>query len=642
MSQPVRAEPTRRSTDRPPLQTPARRTDPTPLRRRRPQLLWVILAIAAALRVVGLEHAPPPLNQDEASRAYDAWCLLETGADRHGRPWPFFLESFGPGDYTAALSVYLTVPFVALLGPSVTAVRLPDALLGVATIALLYAWWRRQADGTTAILAATVLALDPWHIALSRTAHESGFAPFFLVAALMGLCFAGLLPEAEANSKPSRGRVGGRAAWASFAGVMLAMHTWIYPATRLFTPVFVLIMAALYARPWIAQGGDPIREPPPADGVPKPSETQTGRRRRATRPVVVAAVLGLALGAAPLWLTAWRHPDRLAARSNATLLIHQDLSWGGRMAAFFRNYAANLDPRYQFLQADEMSGASIPGVGQHLVVLAPLWLIGLIRILADLRRKRSARLLLAWLLLYPLPAAVCSDWNPHPMRTVAGLALFPIITAIGARGLIGRLAGRSRRVRRIATATMGLALAANVAHFCDAYFRRFPPAAEGGYQTDLVRAFAFVASHRDEADFVLVTNWCNQPYIYALLAEPIPPTELARSPAVTVAGPRGFHQVLAVGRYLFSPIDGTHFPEARRRFQDLLARLPAGSRGWVIDVDRPGAGPAVAGAPLYRSGDGAEAAAVGGWPSYVVRRWSLPEPWDAADGSADANPPGFR
>src|SRR5205807_2576925 len=120
--------------------------------------------VAAALRLPGLSSVPPPLNQDEASRGYDAWCLAQTGADRWGSRWPLFLRSFGPGDYTAALSTYISVPFVAVLGPTPTAMRLPAALLGVLTIPGLFIWLRRTIGPQAALLASLFLTVSPWHI----------------------------------------------------------------------------------------------------------------------------------------------------------------------------------------------------------------------------------------------------------------------------------------------------------------------------------------------------------------------------------------------------------------------------------------------------------------------------------------------
>ena len=47
-------------------------------------------------------------------------------------------------------------PFVAVLGPTAVAARLPDAVLGVLTVVLLYVWLRGQAGRTVALAAAAM------------------------------------------------------------------------------------------------------------------------------------------------------------------------------------------------------------------------------------------------------------------------------------------------------------------------------------------------------------------------------------------------------------------------------------------------------------------------------------------------------
>ncbi|MFQ5411950.1 MAG: ArnT family glycosyltransferase [Phycisphaerae bacterium] len=575
-----------------------------------PRRLVILVALAAIFRLPGLDRVPPPLNQDEASRGYDAWCLLETGADRHGERLPFFLESFGPGDNTAALTTWLTVPFVAWLGPTPTAMRLPDALLAVATVALLYIWLRRWIGETVALIAAAVLALDPWHIALTRTAHESGFTPFFLVFALLAMDRAGLLPggwghgqnaggdRAAASLPPAtRADGGSRIAWGFAAGVLLSLYAWAYPATRFFTPLFGLAIGIIYLRIYI-------------------NGFRSGRARR----VILSAATGLILGTIPLWHTARSQPERLVSRARATLLIHQERPIPDILRAFTAHYIAHLDPRYAFLQADEMSGASIPRIGLHLIGLAPIWLIGLIRILAGLRRDSGSRLLFAWLLLYPIPAAICSDWNPHPMRSVAGIPLFPIITALGGRWLIDRLALRTPKTRRRLAVSAGILLLLNLAHFTQAYYRRFPSVAADAYQTNLLRAIEFAADRDVGADFILVTNEANQPYIYALLSEPIRPADLAGHPLAVTPGPKGFHQVLRAGRFLFVPIDPVRYPEAKLRFQAILDNLPNSVTGLVIERDGPDGIAFDESDVIYRTSSDPGADAVK-QRHYRVRRW---------------------
>lgn len=528
--------------------------------------LALILGVAAFVRCVGLDALPPPLNADEASRGYDAWTLLETGADRHGQRWPFFLESYGPGDFSAALSTYLTIPFIALLGPTPVAMRLPDALLSTCTVLLLFVFVRRHLGDRAALGAALILALDPWHIGLTRTAHESGFAPVFLLMGLLGLDRAGLLGDSEATSEPRAGSNPMIAA--AIGGLALAMHTWVYPATRLFTPLFAIAIAVIYRR-----------------------ELRRRMQSPAERGVLLSALTALLIGAIPLIATALRQPEQLAARANITLLSSEDgrLQWARNVTA---NYWQNVSPRDWYWQCDDMTGVLLPGIGRHLIVTAPAFLLGLIVLLGRMRRDRWAQLLIAWLLLFPLPAAICRDWNPHPMRTVAGMALYPIVCAVGLEALVAWINRRRRRASqridgsaplpRAMVAVGAAAILVNAAVIGERYVRIITTDGAVSYQTALINAMRFAARQSPGDQFILVTNRCVQPYIYALLEEPIAPSRLAALERVTVPGRLRFDEVLRLGRYYFAPKEPANAMEAMQRFREIWSAVPADSVGLLI------------------------------------------------------------
>ncbi|MEE8385065.1 MAG: hypothetical protein V3S01_04035 [Dehalococcoidia bacterium] len=412
------------------------------------------------------------------------------------------------------------------------------------------------------------MAADPWHIALSRTAHESGFTTFFLTLALLALQRSGLLPSADGDAAANYPATGRAQTWAFLAGLMLAANTWAYPATRLFTPLLAIAGVVIYR-----------------------SHYRALWRTSATRKTLAAVTSGLLLGALPLVVTAASHPEHLAARARATLLTQKDLPPATTCLAFIHNFAENLDPRYLFLQCDEMSGASIPGVGLHLPVLVPLLVIGLASIAAARKRSPWSRFLMAWLLLYPLPAAICADWNPHPLRTVGGMVWFPIIAAIGGHWILACATKHLQRWRRPAASLAATAVVANLAHFAHAYYREFPLLARPGYQAALVEACQVVTRQvSDEDEFILVTNYSNQPYIYALLYHPIGPSELATREMAVAEGRLGFHQVLKIGRYFFPPRDDS--PEAWRGFQELWGALPPAAQGLLIFYEKhPGQAP---------------------------------------------------
>ncbi|OQZ01514.1 MAG: hypothetical protein B6D36_14150, partial [Planctomycetes bacterium UTPLA1] len=452
-----------------------------PLSWQRRHAVLGVFALAALLRLPALERCPPPLQQDEASRAYDAWCLWETGGDRHAARWPFFLESFGPGDFTAALSTYITIPFVALFGPGALAVRLPDAIFGVLSVVLLYGWLRRQYDERFALVAALFLATSPWHISICRTGHESGYAPFFLIAALNAAYRAGLLPCGDSNSwlqvQSPRSALG----YSLLAGFMLAMLAWLYPATRLLTPLLILA--------WLLFS------------TPRPKDIAA-----TTRKSMIAGLAGLFIGACPLWITAVFHPERLAARAGVTVFMDSDEPLSARFVNIIESYAANLSPQYQFQSFDDISGAYYDGVGLHLLVFAPFVIAGLIRVVLDARGRAWSRFLLAWFVLYLVPAAICVDWNPHSFRTVGGIPLFAIIAATGWRWL-GEMLVRYRPVLLVPMRNLAIALiGVNLIYFANAYFRVLPEKLERGYQTALVNAIEFAGARAKDADFVLVTQ----------------------------------------------------------------------------------------------------------------------------------------
>jgi hypothetical protein len=546
------------------------------------------------LRIVGLGHCPPPLNQDEASRGYDAWCLLETGADRHGRQWPFFLESFGPGDFTAALSTYLTIPFVVVMGPTPEAIRLPNAIFGVLTVLLIYDFLRRTVAPSAGIIGAAILATDPWHVTLSRTGHESGLAPFFLMLTAWAAWRTGWFESTTTPDGQSPRRLS--AGWAVVSAAAAAFCAWAYPATRLIVPLWLIAAIWMFRH-----------------------SLRRAWRLPAGRRALVVAALSLVAAGVPLWWTAMTHPDRLAARAGVSVFHESSMTDPRAWIRVVKYFFWNFDPRYAFLRGEDMSGASLPDTGMHLAATAPLLAIGLAVILPMARRGGGYRfLLVSWALAW-LPASICADWNPHPMRTAAALPLFPIMCAIGAARGISWLDRRKRSVATLVVGASVLALALNAGVFARRYFSEFPSSARRGYQTDLFEAMQIVAAHVDEADFVLVTNYVNQPYIYALLAVPIEPARYRDLPKCVVENRLGFHHVLRVGKFLFAPTGTEAADDALSSFQSALAELVAPRRVGLV-VEWAG-----------RFGDGTvigqtKAAADGQTLDYLeVRRWRVPE-----------------
>ena len=147
-------------------------------------LFFLFLAVGIFARVWRFGAVPGGMNQDEAFAAYEAYSLLTTGLDTSGYPFPVYLTAWGSG--MNVLESCLMIPFIALFGLEAWAVRLPQLIVAVLSLAAAWDVMKRTADRWAALCGLFLLAVCPWHIFLARWGLESNLAPGFL---LFGLCF---------------------------------------------------------------------------------------------------------------------------------------------------------------------------------------------------------------------------------------------------------------------------------------------------------------------------------------------------------------------------------------------------------------------------------------------------------------------
>ena len=147
---------------------------------RRAALLLILLGVAA--RAALLTAVPAGVHQDEAFAAYEAYCLSADGMDSWGYRFPVYLTTWGSG--MSVLLSLAAVPFVRVLGLNLLAVRLPMLILSCLTLPALYGCVRRLYGERTGLVSLFLLAVSPWHVALSRWALDANLAPAFLVFGL--------------------------------------------------------------------------------------------------------------------------------------------------------------------------------------------------------------------------------------------------------------------------------------------------------------------------------------------------------------------------------------------------------------------------------------------------------------------------
>ncbi len=144
-------------------------------------LLTIIILLALVLRFYRLDSIPPSLHSDEVDIAYNAYSILKTARDEHGNFLPVSLRSFG--DWKPALESYLMIPGLLIFGLNEWAVRLPSALLGTASVLVIYyliLTLNRYQNHKLALLVALFITISPWHLHQSRAILHTATGLFFL------------------------------------------------------------------------------------------------------------------------------------------------------------------------------------------------------------------------------------------------------------------------------------------------------------------------------------------------------------------------------------------------------------------------------------------------------------------------------
>src|SRR3990167_1090490 len=99
-------------------------------------ILFFILLLAFFLRFIKITEVPPSLNWDEASIAYNAYSILETGRDEWGKILPLHFKSYG--EYKLPGQIYASIPAIAIFGLTPFAVRITPVIYGTITVLFLF------------------------------------------------------------------------------------------------------------------------------------------------------------------------------------------------------------------------------------------------------------------------------------------------------------------------------------------------------------------------------------------------------------------------------------------------------------------------------------------------------------------------
>ena len=503
------------------------------------RLLIAVVFLAAALRLVALNQVPASLDWDEVAIGWNAKTIWHTRRDEYGTLLPLSFKSFG--DFKAPAYIYLTAPVVGLLGMNAFSVRLLSALAGSFSVALIYFIAQElfkknpvtRNSKLVALISALLLAVTPWHLLMSRPAFEPNLALFFILAGTW------LFLKGTRKGK-----------FLLLSAVFFAAAFYSYHSPKIFLPPFLLGLGLIFRH-------------------------QLFNRKIKTWSIV-ATILGLLL---LMPLAKDLLTSQSGARFQGTSIFYtgegesKPLSFSlvGEMA---KNYLVHFSPGFLFSGGDDIPRVQMEKVGPLLIIQAPFLLWGLWQVFGQ-RRKTWAKVLLLWLFVGPLPAAIGFE-APHPIRA---FQLLPVLTIVTALGLV--------QVKKVKLEILAaLALLVNAAFFSYRYFTAYPVYSAPDFQYGYREAVTLAETYEDQVDKIIITSFYQQPHVFTSFYQ-------QRDPQAVFWG--------AMSKYLFRAInwdsDRQGIIEDGRQLTSILlvgspAEIPAAAPGLVATVNFPDGQPA--------------------------------------------------
>jgi 4-amino-4-deoxy-L-arabinose transferase-like glycosyltransferase len=473
-------------------------------------ILIIILLISLALRFYRSTY--PPLLWDEAALGYNAYSILKTGKDEYGQTLPLIFKSFG--DYKPGLYIYLTLPFVGMFGLSEASTRLPSIILGSLTPILVYALIKLLSPKfhSLPLIAATILALNPYNIHFSRAAWETNILTFELVFASV-IYFLALKKDQNYLFLIS--------------GIVFGLSLFTYQAAKLISPLLIISLLI---------------------------STSKIKHRL---PQILLFLLPLFVSLLPvLWgLIFSQNANRLQVISllsyprsgeESQLILSEgnktDYAIFHSQPIFFsRNFISryfnHFSPRFLAFEGDWQNlRHSAPYIGVLLYPSLLFFLVGFFYALSNLfssPHHRAHLFFFLWLLFAPLPAALTRD----SIQSVRAMSLsIPLVyfTALGISQVTTFIISLKLKLLHytyyfflITGYFVSLILYLDLYHYH--LLPKIPSQFVYGYQP----AMKYLIDRQSQYQNLVFTNFYGQAYIYYLFYSHYPPADYQRQAQLT-------------------------------------------------------------------------------------------------------------
>jgi 4-amino-4-deoxy-L-arabinose transferase-like glycosyltransferase len=490
-------------------------------------ILFLIFFLGLFLRVYKLDKIPPSLNWDEVAAGYNAYTIAHWGKDEWGKTLPLVFTSFR--DDKHPVHIYLTAPFVGIFGLSDFTARFPAAFFSSLTILLVYLLAKKIFKSDLAgLLAALFLAISPYHLHFSRGLWEIDFAFFFFLLGLTAF-FYGI-------EKPKL---------LSLAFFSFGMSLYAYHASKIVVLPLVLFLILLYFRQLLREK----------------------RHFFLSLSIFLIFILGFVLEPRLLGLARVKQTSFSESSIKSTWIYQY--SGKLRLSTFeiaLKNYPAHFSVDYLFKKGDQNPRNSVKIMGEFYKVDALLIVVGFLSLL--FLRSKMTLVILAWLLLAPLPSALSSA-TPNAVRAMYMLGSVHLVSALGAIRIINFW--QNRRLQILTAVLLVGILGFEFSKYLNYYFFEYPKQDAIEWQYGMKEVVEYVNANPDYYK-IYMDKIRQQPYIFFLFYNQTPLPEFLKTVKYDETESKSYNTVLSYDRYQFG---GWDFVESYPNSQILYVLEPS-------------------------------------------------------------------
>lgn len=510
--------------------------------KKRTFIFLLILLLGFVLRFVYLAKIPPELNRDEASVGFNAYSILKTHKDEHGRgPWPLVFRAFG--DYKIPGYIYLIIPLVNFFGLNAFTVRFPSAFFGSLTILVVYflvkeIWPRRK---NLALMFPLLLSLTPFHLQYSRQQFEATVALFF---SLTGTLF--LL---KARKKQNF-------LWVSLPFFIISFF--IYNSPLFIIPVLVLWTFLIYRDLFL-----------------------TKRRLLATLSFIIILLFS--------WLgyfycvregnqgranTTIFNQIRTVEKINhnihfltkkeipllfSRLLENKPAYW---LEEFMKNYLAAFNPKFIFFTSDNNSWHSLGylNFGNIVFIFLPFVFIGFLKVVKGIKEKKNLWIL-GYFFISPVASGLTID-SPILTRLLDFHLILVFFSAIGLEEF-WRWRIKHFKIKNFLTAVLLLFFTLD---YLISYFIIFPQSLSDFWLPGIKEACQIVKKEEKNYDLIVFNAKTDVGYIFPAFYFPFDPADFQNKAKRTTVG---FDTVNSYAKYTFN-LNNSLLKKAKTKKQNIL------------------------------------------------------------------------